>query len=176
LKGRHSSSLGNDLIKLRKTMDQIVPCDFTIKFPEGIEETHLIVLASRCDFFRSKCLVSWMKEASTRECELSIFGPEELQVLLDYMYGGESVLNSPTARSYQFAVSVLKSDASNFLGLTNRHLDYHCMNVLNQKQKDMPGDKLFDVNQEGLFRMFQRFPGWMSTCQPRPEDSSRQFQ
>ncbi|XP_040039818.2 BTB/POZ domain-containing protein 8 isoform X2 [Gasterosteus aculeatus] len=78
-----ASGLGADLLDLYQRGEQ---CDITIQVAEQVFSCHRAVLCARSQYFRAMLSGSWME--SSRQCiTLQGLGPDEMEVLLQFMYG-----------------------------------------------------------------------------------------
>ncbi|XP_012737968.2 AP2-interacting clathrin-endocytosis protein isoform X2 [Fundulus heteroclitus] len=78
-----ASGLSADLLDLYKTGEQ---CDITIQVAEQVFSCHRAILCARSQYFRAMLSGSWME--SSRQCiTLHGLGPDEMEVLLQFMYG-----------------------------------------------------------------------------------------
>lgn len=78
-----ASGLGSDLLDLYQRGEQ---CDITIQVAEQVFSCHRAVLCARSQYFRAMLSGSWME--SSRQCiTLQGLGPDEMEVLLQFMYG-----------------------------------------------------------------------------------------
>ncbi|XP_023272264.1 uncharacterized protein KIAA1107-like [Seriola lalandi dorsalis] len=79
-----ASGLGADLLDLYQRGEQ---CDITIQVAEQVFSCHRAILCARSQYFRAMLSGSWME--SSRQCiTLQGLGPDEMEILLQYMYGG----------------------------------------------------------------------------------------
>ncbi|XP_061593517.1 BTB/POZ domain-containing protein 8 [Cololabis saira] len=79
-----ASGLGADLLDLYQRGEQ---CDITIQVAEQVFSCHRAILCARSQYFRAMLSGSWME--SSRQCiTLQGLGPEEMEILLQFMYGG----------------------------------------------------------------------------------------
>uniref|UniRef100_UPI0037E740BA BTB/POZ domain-containing protein 8 n=1 Tax=Semicossyphus pulcher TaxID=241346 RepID=UPI0037E740BA len=78
-----ASGLGADLLELYQRGEQ---CDITIQVAEQIFSCHRAILCARSQYFRAMLSGSWME--SSRQCiTLQGLGPDEMEILLQFMYG-----------------------------------------------------------------------------------------
>ncbi|XP_044056815.1 AP2-interacting clathrin-endocytosis protein isoform X2 [Siniperca chuatsi] len=78
-----ASGLGADLLDLYQRGEQ---CDITIQVAEQVFSCHRAILCARSQYFRAMLSGSWME--SSRQCiTLQGLGPDEMEVLLLFMYG-----------------------------------------------------------------------------------------
>ncbi|XP_029284999.1 AP2-interacting clathrin-endocytosis protein isoform X2 [Cottoperca gobio] len=78
-----ASGLGADLLDLYQRGEQ---CDITIQVAEQVFACHRAVLCARSQYFRAMLSGSWME--SSRQCiTLQGLGPDEMEILLQFMYG-----------------------------------------------------------------------------------------
>ncbi|KAF0042538.1 hypothetical protein F2P81_006070 [Scophthalmus maximus] len=78
-----ASGLGADLLDLYQRREQ---CDITIQVAEQVFSCHRAVLCARSQYFRAMLSGSWME--SSRQCiTLQGLGPDEMEILLQYIYG-----------------------------------------------------------------------------------------
>ncbi|XP_027882610.1 microtubule-associated protein futsch isoform X1 [Xiphophorus couchianus] len=85
-----ASGLGADLLNLYKRGEQ---CDITIQVAEQVFSCHRAILCARSQYFRAMLSGSWME--STRQCiTLHGLGPDEMEILLQFMYG--AVMDLPS--------------------------------------------------------------------------------
>ncbi|XP_034091511.1 AP2-interacting clathrin-endocytosis protein [Gymnodraco acuticeps] len=78
-----ASGLGADLLDLYQRGEQ---CDITIQVAEQVFSCHRAILCARSQYFRAMLSGSWME--SSRQCiTLQGLGPDEMEVLLQFMYG-----------------------------------------------------------------------------------------
>ncbi|XP_072295258.1 BTB/POZ domain-containing protein 8 [Eucyclogobius newberryi] len=88
-----ASGLGADLLCLYQRAEQ---CDITIQVSEQLFSCHRAVLCARSQYFRAMLSGSWME--SSRHCiTLQGLGPEEMEVLLQFMYG--AIVDLPSGAS-----------------------------------------------------------------------------
>ncbi|XP_029002625.1 BTB/POZ domain-containing protein 8 isoform X2 [Betta splendens] len=84
-----ASGLGADLLDLYQRGEQ---CDITIQVGEQVFSCHRAVLCARSEYFRAMLSGSWME--SSRQCiTLQGLGPDEMDILLQFMYG--AILDLP---------------------------------------------------------------------------------
>ncbi|XP_013880553.1 uncharacterized protein KIAA1107 [Austrofundulus limnaeus] len=78
-----ASGLGADLLDLYQRGEQ---CDITIQVAEQVFSCHRAILCARSQYFRAMLSGSWME--SSRQCiTLQGLGPDEMETLLQFMYG-----------------------------------------------------------------------------------------
>uniref|UniRef100_A0A8C6LEI8 BTB domain containing 8 n=1 Tax=Nothobranchius furzeri TaxID=105023 RepID=A0A8C6LEI8_NOTFU len=78
-----ASGLGADLLDLYQRGEQ---CDITIQVMEQVFSCHRAILCARSQYFRAMLSGSWME--SSRQCiTLQGLGPDEMDILLQFMYG-----------------------------------------------------------------------------------------
>ncbi|TMS20811.1 BTB/POZ domain-containing protein 8 [Larimichthys crocea] len=78
-----ASGLGADLLDLYQRGQQ---CDITIQVAEQVFSCHRAILCARSQYFRAMLSGSWME--SSRQCiTLQGLGPDEMEILLQFMYG-----------------------------------------------------------------------------------------
>ncbi|XP_074492567.1 BTB/POZ domain-containing protein 8 [Sebastes fasciatus] len=78
-----ASGLGADLLDLYQRGEQ---CDITIQVAEQVFCCHRAILCARSQYFRAMLSGSWME--SSRQCiTLQGLGPDEMEILLQFMYG-----------------------------------------------------------------------------------------
>nr|XP_019936906.1 PREDICTED: uncharacterized protein KIAA1107-like isoform X2 [Paralichthys olivaceus] len=78
-----ASGLGADMLDLYQRREQ---CDITIQVADQVFSCHRAVLCARSQYFRAMLSGSWME--SSRQCiTLQGLGPDEMEILLQYMYG-----------------------------------------------------------------------------------------
>ncbi|KAK7891848.1 hypothetical protein WMY93_023811 [Mugilogobius chulae] len=88
-----ASGLGADLLRLYQHGQQ---CDITIQVSEQLFSCHRAVLCARSQYFRAMLSGSWME--SSRQCiTLQGLGPEEMEILLQFMYG--AIVDLPSGAS-----------------------------------------------------------------------------
>ncbi|XP_030228001.1 collagen alpha-1(I) chain [Gadus morhua] len=75
--------LGSDLLSLYRRAEQ---CDITIRVGGHVFPCHRAILCARSQYFRAMLSGSWM-ESCTQDITLQGLGPEEMEVLLQFMYG-----------------------------------------------------------------------------------------
>lgn len=75
--------LGSDLLSLYQRAEQ---CDITIRVGGNLFPCHRAILCARSQYFRAMLSGSWM-ESSTQDITLQGLGQEEMEVLLQFMYG-----------------------------------------------------------------------------------------
>ncbi|KAJ0032099.1 hypothetical protein NQD34_002180 [Periophthalmus magnuspinnatus] len=78
-----ASGLGADLLGLYQRGEQ---CDITIQVSEQLFSCHRAILCARSQYFRAMLSGSWM-ESSQHCITLQGLGPEEMEILLQFMYG-----------------------------------------------------------------------------------------
>ncbi|KAM6939187.1 BTB/POZ domain-containing protein 8 isoform 2-T4 [Lycodopsis pacificus] len=78
-----ASGLGADLLDLYQRGEQ---CDITIQVAEQVFCCHRAILCARSQYFRAMLSGSWM-ESSTQCITLQGLGPDEMEILLQFMYG-----------------------------------------------------------------------------------------
>ncbi|KAI7807396.1 hypothetical protein IRJ41_003153 [Triplophysa rosa] len=84
-----ASGLGADLLALYRRGDM---SDISIQVADRVFSTHRAILCARSQYFRAMLCGSWME--SLRQCiTLQGLGPEEMEILLYFMYG--AVLDFP---------------------------------------------------------------------------------
>ncbi|XP_008405984.1 uncharacterized protein KIAA1107 isoform X2 [Poecilia reticulata] len=85
-----ASGLSADLLDLYKRGEQ---CDITIQVAEQVFSCHRAILCARSQYFRAMLSGSWME--SSRQCiTLHGLGPDEMEILLQFMYG--AVMDLPS--------------------------------------------------------------------------------
>ncbi|XP_020486298.2 BTB/POZ domain-containing protein 8 [Labrus bergylta] len=78
-----ASGLGADLLDLYQRGEQ---CDITIQVAEQVFSCHRAILCARSQYFKAMLSGSWME--SSRQCiTLQGLGPDEMEILLQFMYG-----------------------------------------------------------------------------------------
>lgn len=78
-----ASGLGADLVDLYQRGEL---CDITIQVADQVFPCHRAILCARSQYFRAMLSGSWME--SSRQCiTLQGLGPEEMEILLQFMYG-----------------------------------------------------------------------------------------
>lgn len=78
-----ASGLGADLLDLYQKGEH---CDITIQVAEQVFSCHRAILCARSQYFRAMLSGSWME--SSRQCiTLQGLGPDEMEILLQFMYG-----------------------------------------------------------------------------------------
>ncbi|XP_004552946.2 BTB/POZ domain-containing protein 8 isoform X1 [Maylandia zebra] len=78
-----ASGLGADLLDLYQRGEQ---CDITIQVADQVFSCHRAILCARSQYFRAMLSGSWME--SSRQCiTLQGLGPDEMEILLQFMYG-----------------------------------------------------------------------------------------
>nr|XP_046248339.1 AP2-interacting clathrin-endocytosis protein [Scatophagus argus]XP_046248340.1 AP2-interacting clathrin-endocytosis protein [Scatophagus argus] len=78
-----ASGLGADLLNLYQRGRL---CDITIQVAEQVFSCHRAILCARSQYFRAMLSGSWME--SSRQCiTLQGLGPDEMEILLQFMYG-----------------------------------------------------------------------------------------
>ncbi|TWW57470.1 hypothetical protein D4764_07G0001890 [Takifugu flavidus] len=78
-----ASGLGADLLDLYRRGEQ---CDITVQVAEQHFSCHRAILCARSQYFRAMLSGSWME--SSRQCiTLQGLGPDEMEILLQFMYG-----------------------------------------------------------------------------------------
>ncbi|XP_055021055.1 LOW QUALITY PROTEIN: BTB/POZ domain-containing protein 8 [Boleophthalmus pectinirostris] len=88
-----ASGLGADLLGLYQRGEQ---CDITIQVSEQLFPCHRAILCARSQYFRAMLSGSWME--SSRQCiTLQGLGPEEMEILLQFMYG--AIVDLPSGAS-----------------------------------------------------------------------------
>ncbi|XP_045905787.1 AP2-interacting clathrin-endocytosis protein isoform X2 [Micropterus dolomieu] len=88
-----ASGLGADLLDLYQRGEQ---CDVTIQVAEQVFSCHRAILCARSLYFRAMLSGSWME--SSRQCiTLQGLGPDEMEVLLQFMYG--AIVDLPSGAS-----------------------------------------------------------------------------
>nr|XP_033477377.1 AP2-interacting clathrin-endocytosis protein isoform X1 [Epinephelus lanceolatus]XP_033477378.1 AP2-interacting clathrin-endocytosis protein isoform X1 [Epinephelus lanceolatus] len=88
-----ASGLGADLLDLYQRGEQ---CDITIQVGEQVFSCHRAILCARSQYFRAMLSGSWME--SSRQCiTLQGLGPDEMEILLQFMYG--AILDLPPGAS-----------------------------------------------------------------------------
>lgn len=84
-----ASGLGADLLALYRRGDM---SDISIQVADRVFSTHRAILCARSQYFRAMLCGSWME--SMRQCiTLQGLGPEEMEILLCFMYG--AILDLP---------------------------------------------------------------------------------
>ncbi|XP_068176386.1 BTB/POZ domain-containing protein 8 isoform X2 [Antennarius striatus] len=78
-----ASGLGADLLSLYQRGEQ---CDITVQVLERVFSCHRAVLCARSQYFRAMLSGSWT-ESSRQSITLQGLGPEEMHILLQFMYG-----------------------------------------------------------------------------------------
>ncbi|XP_062412440.1 BTB/POZ domain-containing protein 8 [Sardina pilchardus] len=101
-----ASGLGGDLLALYESGDA---CDITIQVGEKHFSAHRAVLCARSQYFRAMLCGSWM-ESSRQSITLQGLGPDEMDVLLHFMYG--AILDLPPGTNISQVVM-----AADMLGL-----------------------------------------------------------
>ncbi|KAM4549186.1 BTB/POZ domain-containing protein 8 isoform 2-T3 [Odontesthes bonariensis] len=88
-----ASGLGADLLHL---YHRGVQCDITIQVAGQVFSCHRAILCARSQYFRAMLSGSWME--SSRQCiTLHGLGPDEMEILLQFMYG--AILDLPNGAS-----------------------------------------------------------------------------
>uniref|UniRef100_A0A3P8UED0 BTB domain containing 8 n=1 Tax=Amphiprion percula TaxID=161767 RepID=A0A3P8UED0_AMPPE len=88
-----ASGLGADLLDLYQRGEQ---CDITIQVAEQVFSCHRAILSARSQYFRAMLSGSWME--SSRQCiTLQGLGPDEMEILLQFMYG--AIVDLPSGAS-----------------------------------------------------------------------------
>ncbi|XP_037324976.2 BTB/POZ domain-containing protein 8 [Pungitius pungitius] len=88
-----ASGLGADLLDLYQRGEQ---CDITIQVAEQVFSCHRAILCARSQYFRAMLSGSWME--SSRQCiTLQGLGPDEMEILLQFMYG--AIVDLPVGAS-----------------------------------------------------------------------------
>ncbi|XP_047442884.1 AP2-interacting clathrin-endocytosis protein [Mugil cephalus] len=88
-----ASGLGADLLGLYQRGEQ---CDITIQVAEQVFSCHRAILCARSQYFRAMLSGSWME--SSRQCiTLQGLGPDEMEILLQFMYG--AIVDLPSGAS-----------------------------------------------------------------------------
>ncbi|KAM9385526.1 BTB/POZ domain-containing protein 8 [Pholidichthys leucotaenia] len=88
-----ASGLGADLLDLYRRSEQ---CDITIQVAEQEFSCHRAILCARSQYFRAMLSGSWME--SSRQCiTLHGLGPDEMEILLQFMYG--AIVDLPSRAS-----------------------------------------------------------------------------
>ncbi|XP_071392196.1 BTB/POZ domain-containing protein 8 [Centroberyx affinis] len=88
-----ASGLGADLLDLYQRGEQ---WDITIQVGEQVFSCHRAILCARSQYFRAMLSGSWME--SSRQCiTLQGLGPEEMEILLQFMYG--AIVDLPSRSS-----------------------------------------------------------------------------
>ncbi|XP_062853382.1 BTB/POZ domain-containing protein 8 [Trichomycterus rosablanca] len=78
-----ASGLGADLLALYERSEA---CDISIQVGDRIFSAHRAILCARSQYFRAMLCGSWME--SSRQCiTLHGLGPDEMEILLHFMYG-----------------------------------------------------------------------------------------
>ncbi|XP_068445662.1 BTB/POZ domain-containing protein 8 isoform X2 [Clinocottus analis] len=99
-----ASGLGADLLDLYRRGEQ---CDITIQVAEQVFSCHRAILCARSQYFRAMLSGSWME--SSRQCiTLQGLGPDEMEILLQFMYG--AIVDLPpgaSASQVMFAADML---------------------------------------------------------------------
>uniref|UniRef100_A0A3Q4HB54 BTB domain containing 8 n=1 Tax=Neolamprologus brichardi TaxID=32507 RepID=A0A3Q4HB54_NEOBR len=98
-----ASGLGADLLDLYQRGEQ---CDITIQVADQVFSCHAI-LCARSQYFRAMLSGSWME--SSRQCITLQLGPDEMEILLQFMYG--AIVDLPRRASAQVVL------AADMLGL-----------------------------------------------------------
>ncbi|XP_041861429.1 AP2-interacting clathrin-endocytosis protein isoform X2 [Melanotaenia boesemani] len=88
-----ASGLGADLLDLYHRGEQ---CDITIQVAEQVFSCHRAILCARSQYFRAMLSGHWM-ESSRQHITLQGLGPDEMEILLQFMYGG--VVDLPSGAS-----------------------------------------------------------------------------
>ncbi|XP_076134541.1 BTB/POZ domain-containing protein 8 [Alosa pseudoharengus] len=101
-----ASGLGGDLLALYESGEA---CDITIQVGEKHFSAHRAVLCARSQYFRAMLCGSWM-ESSRQSITLQGLGPDEMDVLLHFMYG--AILDLPPGTNISQVVM-----AADMLGL-----------------------------------------------------------
>ncbi|XP_053539618.1 BTB/POZ domain-containing protein 8 isoform X1 [Ictalurus punctatus] len=84
-----ASGLGADLLALYERGES---CDISIQVGDRVFSAHRAILCARSQYFRAMLCGSWME--SSRQCiTLQGLGPDEMEVLLHFMYG--AILDLP---------------------------------------------------------------------------------
>ncbi|KAF7648201.1 hypothetical protein LDENG_00160490 [Lucifuga dentata] len=90
-----ASGLGADLLDLYRRGEQ---CDITIQVAEQVFSCHRAILCARSQYFRAMLSGSWME--SSRQCiTLQGLRPDEMEILLQFMYGAITDLPSRASPS-----------------------------------------------------------------------------
>ncbi|KAI3368355.1 hypothetical protein L3Q82_008057 [Scortum barcoo] len=106
-----ASGLGADLLDLYQRGEQ---CDITIRVAEQVFSCHRAILCARSQYFRAMLSGSWME--SSRQCiTLQGLGPDEMEILLQFMYG--AIVDLPPGASASQVV--LAADMLGLEGLKN---------------------------------------------------------
>ncbi|XP_073332707.1 BTB/POZ domain-containing protein 8 isoform X1 [Pagrus major] len=88
-----ASGLGADLLDLYQRGQQ---CDITIQVAEQVFSCHRAILCARSQYFRAMLSGSWME--SSRQCiTLQGLRPDEMEILLQFMYG--AIVDLPAGAS-----------------------------------------------------------------------------
>ncbi|XP_069560067.1 BTB/POZ domain-containing protein 8 [Brachyistius frenatus] len=88
-----ASGLGADLLDLYQRGEQ---CDITIQVAEQVFSCHRAILCARSQYFRAMLSGSWIE--SSRQCiTLQGLGPDEMEILLQFMYG--AIVDLPSGAS-----------------------------------------------------------------------------
>ncbi|XP_026160887.1 AP2-interacting clathrin-endocytosis protein isoform X1 [Mastacembelus armatus] len=88
-----ASGLGADLLDLYQRGQQ---CDIAIQVGEQVFTCHRAILCARSQYFRAMLSGSWME--SSRQCiTLQGLGPDEMEILLRFMYG--AIVDLPSGAS-----------------------------------------------------------------------------
>ncbi|XP_030582691.1 AP2-interacting clathrin-endocytosis protein isoform X2 [Archocentrus centrarchus] len=88
-----ASGLGADLLDLYQRGEQ---CDITIQVADQLFSCHRAILCARSQYFRAMLSGSWME--SSRQCiTLQGLGPDEMEILLQFMYG--AIVDLPSGAS-----------------------------------------------------------------------------
>ncbi|KAM6921179.1 BTB/POZ domain-containing protein 8 [Xenentodon cancila] len=88
-----ASGLGADLLDLYQRGEQ---CDIAIQVAEQVFSCHRAILCARSQYFRAMLSGSWME--SSRQCiTLQGLGPDEMEILLQFMYG--AIIDLPSGAS-----------------------------------------------------------------------------
>ncbi|XP_031431285.1 AP2-interacting clathrin-endocytosis protein isoform X2 [Clupea harengus] len=101
-----ASGLGADLLALYQRGEA---CDISIQVGEKLFSAHRAVLCARSQYFRAMLCGSWM-ESSRQSITLQGLGPDEMEVLLHFMYG--AILDLPSGTNISQVVV-----AADMLGL-----------------------------------------------------------
>ncbi|XP_028300190.1 AP2-interacting clathrin-endocytosis protein isoform X2 [Gouania willdenowi] len=106
-----ASRLGQELLSLYQRREQ---CDITIQVAEQVFSCHRAILCARSQYFRAMLSGSWM-ESSQHCITLQGLGPDEMEILLQFMYG--AIVDLPSGASASQVV--LAADMLGLLGLND---------------------------------------------------------
>uniref|UniRef100_A0A8C1N4T9 BTB domain-containing protein n=1 Tax=Cyprinus carpio TaxID=7962 RepID=A0A8C1N4T9_CYPCA len=99
-----ASGLGADLLALYQRADM---SDISIQVADRVFSAHRAILCARSEYFRAMLCGSWME--SLRQC-ITLLGPDEMEILLHFMYG--AILDFPSGTNVSQVVL-----AADMLGL-----------------------------------------------------------